>query len=587
MRGRLFLGEAPGDYDPAADIVAGPWCFLSNPTGFERWSRIDFLPDPGESSDERAKIIQRCTEFAEVLLVRLIPELNHINGTDHSLKFWRVMTMMWLLSLVQIMFFAQERAKALKQAYGHLLLNVELAPKNTEWCFPDSRAFNNKAAFDPDFFTWMLSRYIEESPPQNWKVSYSAISMEKALSPVPITGGGLFIRTARGVISPKAFARLWEMGWQWRLLLTPRCIGVYGVRGWRACALSVLLFLKKPLVEREASLPCNKNDNAVCSDLLDTLPEEDVLELVWRTIPASMKDLKSLSCPAWNRRCGKVLLVGPQVLTMDRIKHFIALGAEAGEVVIGSQHGAVYGDGKYVSINQIEYRLDGFITWGWKSHGDYRGHFIPLPSPWLGREKHQERTDNLLFVGVLVPLIKPRLDPTPGAGGTIRYVRMKRDFLEALVPGVRQKLIYRSQPAPFALDEIPYLQQYFPSLEVLNTSPETRLFSCRLLVIDNPSTVLHIALSANVPTVCYWERDAWPMTPDAETYYELLRNAGILFHDPASAAEQVNCMWPNIQGWWQSDKVQHARKTWCKQFALTDDNWFPVWAKTFWNLRKL
>lgn len=587
MRSRLFLGKVPRDYDPTVDIVAGPWCFLFNQTDFERWSKIDFLPDPCESGDDRAKIIQRCMEFSEVLLVRLTPELNHINGTDHSIKFWRVMTMMWLLSLVQIMFFAQERAKALKQAYGHLLLNVELAPKNTGWHFPDSRAFNNKAAFDPDFFVWMLSRYIEKSPPQNWQVSYSAISAEKAAPSAPITGVSLFIQTVKWAVSPKVFARLWEMGWQSRLFFAPRCIGVYGVRGWQACALSVLLFLKKPLLGRETSLPCNKNANAVCSGLLDALPEKDVLELLWNTMPMSMKNLKSLSCPVLSRRRGRISLVGPQVLTMDRIKHSIALGVEAGEVVIGTQHGAVYGDGKYVSINQIEYRLDGFITWGWKNHGDYRGNFISLPSPWLGRRKHKERTDNLLFVGVLVPLIKTRFDPTPGTVGTLRYVRMKRDFIEALASGVRQKLVYRPHPASFALDEIPYLQQHFPSLEVLDTLPEKLLFSCRLLVIDNPSTVLHIALSSNVPTVCYWECDAWPMTPEAETYYDLLRDAGILFFDTTSAAGQVNRVWPDVQGWWRSEKVQHARKAWCKQYALADDRWFSIWAKTLWNLRGL
>lgn len=572
---RLLLGKVPADFDSSSDVVAGPWCFLSEPASFERWSKIDFLPDPGDGGEQRAAILFHCTALAERLLIRLVPELNRINETDHSLKFWRIMTMWWLLSLVQLMFFAQERAKALNQAYGNLPLDLELVEKNVEWHFQNTPAFCSGASYFPDFFAWMLSRFLEKNLPVRWNVRYTEKTLGRSHSKLKVTGN--FREWLRDVI------------WTFRLRAIPRCVGVYGIRDWRSLILSLLLFVKKPLASWQGApyKPESQKKEPQPVNLLSWMTEDEVLALVWDVMPVSMKHLRQLPQAWWRRQAGKIRLVGPLVLVMDKVQYAIALSAEAGEVIIGSQHGAMYGSCQPQITASIEYNLDAFITWGWGEHEGYAGRFIPLPSPWLSRGKHKQTTNELLFVGTIIPLVRARSDAGFNTATMISYVRMKREFLEKIDHAIFDHMVYRPHLAAFGLDETLYLKQHFPSINILNTLPEARLFSCRLLVMDNSSTVLHIALAANIPTVCYWKRGVWPMTAAAEIYYDLLVDAGIVFHDPVSAAEQINRIWPNVQGWWQSDKVQHARDIWCRQFALADTKWFSIWIKTLWKLQAL
>jgi putative transferase (TIGR04331 family) len=50
----------------------------------------------------------------------------------------------------------------------------------------------------------------------------------------------------------------------------------------------------------------------------------------------------------------------------------------------------------------------------------------------------------------------------------------------------------------------------------------------------------------------------------------MLRSAGILVESPEQAAEFVKSRWDIIGEWWGSEEVQHARQTFCQQFARTD-----------------
>jgi putative transferase (TIGR04331 family) len=60
--------------------------------------------------------------------------------------------------------------------------------------------------------------------------------------------------------------------------------------------------------------------------------------------------------------------------------------------------------------------------------------------------------------------------------------------------------------------------------------------------------------------------------PEAKPYYELLRNVGILADTPEQAAEFVVLHWDNLEGWWESKKVQDVRREFCQQYARTEKN---------------
>ena len=45
------------------------------------------------------------------------------------------------------------------------------------------------------------------------------------------------------------------------------------------------------------------------------------------------------------------------------------------------------------------------------------------------------------------------------------------------------------------------------------------------------------------------------------------------YHDnPESAAQKVNEVWDNVEGWWGQDKVQEARRQFCNRYARVSQN---------------
>ena len=67
--------------------------------------------------------------------------------------------------------------------------------------------------------------------------------------------------------------------------------------------------------------------------------------------------------------------------------------------------------------------------------------------------------------------------------------------------------------------------------------------------------------------MCFWRGGLDHLLPRAKPYYELLKNAGILFESPEDAAKAVALRWEQVGEWWDSRAVQDARTAFCAQFA--------------------
>jgi len=107
---------------------------------------------------------------------------------------------------------------------------------------------------------------------------------------------------------------------------------------------------------------------------------------------------------------------------------------------------------------------------------------------------------------------------------------------------------------------------------------------CKLLALDHPVTTLSVALAANVPMVGFWDNKAWVMCRQAILYFEALQKAGVFFETGKAAAEQVNKVWDDVQGWWMQSEIQEARNAWCYQYARTSKLWWRDWMRVLWKL---
>jgi putative transferase (TIGR04331 family) len=89
------------------------------------------------------------------------------------------------------------------------------------------------------------------------------------------------------------------------------------------------------------------------------------------------------------------------------------------------------------------------------------------------------------------------------------------------------------------------------------------------------------ALVANTPSVFFWDYELCREREDAKPAFDLLRKAGILFHDPIDAANKVNSVWEDVQGWWMEPKRQEARLKFMEIFCLADSQWQERWIRAF------
>ena len=57
-----------------------------------------------------------------------------------------------------------------------------------------------------------------------------------------------------------------------------------------------------------------------------------------------------------------------------------------------------------------------------------------------------------------------------------------------------------------------------------------------------------------------------------------------LFNNGKEAAEKVNEICGDVEGWWRQSHIQKAREEWCWQYARTSKNWRWEWIKAIWKL---
>ena len=257
-----------------------------------------------------------------------------------------------------------------------------------------------------------------------------------------------------------------------------------------------------------------------------------------------------------------------------------------GAKLIEVQHGGCYGYTLLPTSETMALDKDFFFTWGWT--GDKKNRCKPLPSPYLSCLKNTsvERIDGVLFVGTDVVRYKHRIDLVLFPDDIEKYFNDKKMFISNLPETLKRKLIYKRMARKnmegnnMGWNEVDFIKAINPYVEILISKPLTDwMKKIKIVVIDHPYTSFLESLTINVPTVLFWDHDIFLMRPEAEPYFQLLRNAGILYKDPVRAAEKVNGIFDNPKEWWHSNTVQNARKEFCDKFAYARKNCMDIWVR--------
>lgn len=260
--------------------------------------------------------------------------------------------------------------------------------------------------------------------------------------------------------------------------------------------------------------------------------------------------------------------------TDEVFKLWAAIKVESGVKYIIGQHGNNYGTYRYMYPAIEEVTADKFLTWGWTDG-------LPQHTPAFifknaGRKPGKNNPGGgLLLIELHEPL---RITTWDGVFEFGEYFADQQSFVANLKKSSRENLIVRlhGSCSHFGWGERERWEDLDKTIKLDKGSSPIRNLICesRLIIYSYESSGMLETLSQNIPTLAFWQNGLDHLRDRAKPYYKLLIDAGIVHLTPESAAEKVNEVWDDVEGWWAQSALQEARKQFCDRYAKV--SWSPV-----------
>jgi putative transferase (TIGR04331 family) len=266
-----------------------------------------------------------------------------------------------------------------------------------------------------------------------------------------------------------------------------------------------------------------------------------------------------------------------------------AFGRLRGAKLVAGQHGGGYGQYEFEPSEYIETRIfDYYFTWGWMDSPYRKDGLLPMPDPKLSRiaNRYRYKRDIAVWVGTTMQNQMVRIcKQKPGT--YLEYIEDKSRFIENIPKEIRSKTVYRPHriKCGWSREELDVFKR-FPEVDIQHEGEfSAAIKDIKLLICDHQGTTFLESLVMNTPTILFWRQEVRDERKSAVPFYDSLRAAGILFHDPVAAARQINLIWNDIVEWWGDESRQDARRRFIEHFCLADRKWKKKWAIAFEHIR--
>lgn len=568
-------------------LFLGPWC----ESIYDGVSNLNYaiLPNPW---DERKRIVEAesyCWDFCQRLFPLLAEQLNLLHGTDHSLRYWQVLLASWLMHTVHVVYdryllaqHAQELAPGATVLIPHI---AELRPLSTgiDWYYNSWEDWWNLRCFAKLFeLLGQPIRYVNVGAPDrpSWKRRRSRIDRlrEGLLREVwrlteRVLGQIIFGKpSANGNVLLAVSYHLRPRDWLWLKFSIPD-LSVVAPNSWKSPSKSGESFnLQSRSRLANVNLEFKSEFEHVFVTLLPNLLPESFVE--------TYEKVRAVSHTRYGERLKDCVIDGNVMHGYDlALLEYVAKCVGEGRSLFIVQNGG--GDGNFRT--RPEERLtveltDGFLSWGWREDGENRK-AMPLPSPHLSRLRDQHRGgQKIVLTECEFPRYAYRLMSCPIAGQFKIHQSGVVDYVNSLPEALLERLVYKRYSGDFGWPSLPetlaQLQQTWPGLP-----PDAHEWNrrARLAVVTYPDTTFIEALVLNVPTIGFWDPNLWEMRSTAQSFFDALREVGVVHHDPSSAAEMTVAVYYEADEWWATSKVQEARLAFLNRYGLNIPHWREAW----------
>jgi hypothetical protein len=555
----IILKRVPKNFSPKQHVLFG----MPNFQGAE-WAYRDFGQyleiNHDISIEEHRQLGVFTSDYALAQLELWVDILNEIHGTSHSYEFWKVIVYPWLSSVIQVLYERQLMVQTFIEHYKDEPLLLKLVAPGTEVVIKTAYQLLTQICDDATFNWFILSKIFDGNVPSTWRVEY-VVGVKVVAIAAPSTSPSLKQMT-------KSF------GLKMLDTLAPRCGNAYGMGVFDRIYISTLLKFKKPLEDLGYLQPLTKDSSWNPQWIFD------YGELSKTLLPQEFKTPFVKRYRVGSR--GKIRIYSNDLFHNFKSQIKTAFQKEAGEVIIPVQHGGyiVYSGYLEEVVRNIEQKQNFFISWGWID--SQTKNVLPLPSPMLSKLSglHHERTPKVIFMTTVVRFYKQRFNGGIPSHSIFDYRLERLKFLENLDHRVLDNLFYRPYPeSKVNLSDKSFMLNKIPGLKLAQgKSVHKRLLSARLLVMDNPSTTVGIAMAANIPLLIFFKPEHFPFLGEMKTCFDEMEKLGIYHHNAKSAAIFLDSNYYRISDWWLSVEVQNFRKKFANKYARHDQKWRDSWA---------
>ena len=577
-------------------LFLGNWCRRGSRR--EEWERLKFhvLPCPWDDRRLFYEAVRYLEKVYERMLESLAEYLNAAHGVSHSLRYWRIVLGPWLLHFLHQYY---DRYVHLTEADRHDPRFQTLVPALIPFLgIADAEELAVLTIGDGDevdgynlqLYAQILSGMGKQFPvhvPSSSRQQGAVTRKKSGLAP------GARLKRALHQVS-------WRLG---QALLRSGCgrvvfcdltgnppVPVHALpllwsKGIRAVPFTVQ-------AERSISKAAPAFDHRRKG--LATLTSRDEFERIFvRFLPTNfptgyLEGYPARQAPALSRsRFPAAILSATGWYYNEEFKLFAAEAAERNRTrLLAVQHGGGYGQLRSCPHEQHERQLaDRFMAWGWAN--DDGGSVRSLPNPILSQRfgrpvRRSPCIDRVLLVCESNPRYLYRFQTSQLATQMEEYVAWEERFLAALPRALRG--VITIQPHPMAVDHPINLKgrigDRWPEVRWNGQRPFVKgLSETRLAVVDYCGGPLLESLCADVPTLAFWNPARWEMRPDAEPYFEELRQVGILWDAPEGAAAKFVEIAECIEDWWRDPSLQRARRRFADRYALARPDWLDAWSR--------
>lgn len=563
-------------------VFLGEWCRrYSRRASWEKLNAV-VLPSPFKDMKKLHDAYLYSSDVYERTLKELVCVLNKIHGKNYSERYWRIVIGPWLFHYIDVLY---DRYTTLKIAFSKYpdLVTIGLA----EECFLTVKdtLSHHKLLGDDLYNLQIYTRILDELGKKYQIIKKDLSTNDENLRSQDFSSKFNF--HLRNILRNYLhfFCKLGYM----------QKFNIISHASFFSSYVDLILFFKtsgrfRPFIKKLDDIEFVAIDKSIRSRIkIGGIRNNEFEITLGHMLPHDMPQCFLETYDSIKREVQKKYPSYPNVIFSsvsyyfdEYFKQWAAKSAEKGTVLIGIQHGGNYGSDAFIRAMDHEIAItDRFYSWGWNL-AEPHSKIFPMPATKLtGRNTigADNQKEGVLFAGTAVRRYLYRIQIFNNEA-VPDYINWQFRFFKSVSTEIQTKMRVRLFQVDYGLDLYDRWKDRFSNVIIESWERPflKSMNNCRLFVCDHLSTVHAEALSANKPTILFWDPLIFTLNQEAMPYYDELRSTGILHDSPESAADTLNHVYDDIEGWWNTSERQNVLKRFCNRFARTSANAINEWA---------